>query len=164
GAVATGDLAPWIRSVLAQGDAFPISLVANASERPRLAALLTFAPRIRGTACLDAARELARDLVASDDALVATGAVHALAALDALGPQEALASRERLLRPELSGLSLDALTKAGRVAGLDDVDLGDHGANAFLALARARLAAERGDLPAGRELLARPARAVLELR
>lgn len=156
--------APWIRSVLADGDAFPISLVANLGERPRVALLLGFAPRIVGSTCADNARELARDLLASEDALVATGAVHALAALDGLGRTEALAARQRLVGPALGAFALDALVKIGRAAGLDDPDTGDVGADALVRLARMRLAAEEGDVTLGRELYAPVSRAVLELR
>ncbi|MEZ0227250.1 MAG: hypothetical protein ACAI25_01385 [Planctomycetota bacterium] len=158
------DYASWIRSVLAQGEAFPISLVANAGERPRTALLLTFASRILGSTCADGARELARDLIASDDTLVATGAIHALAALEGLGPREGAAARERLVRSELKSFALDALVKAGRVAGLENTDTGDMGANALVGLACMRLAAEKGDVARGRELFGPVSRSVLELR
>src|SRR5205807_2088308 len=123
-----------------------------------------FAPRILGTTCADNARELARDLIASEDHLVATGAVHALHALEGLGRAEALAARQRLVGPGLRGYALDALVKAGRKAGLDEPDTGYLGADSFVRLARLRVAGEEGDVALGRALVGRLSRAVTELR
>ena len=132
-----GNVAAWFRALLLDDAPLPVAELREIAERLRVALLLAFAPRLRGTPALDEARSVARrPFLASDDLLVATGAVHALSALEGLDRSDALAARDRLARAEARGVALDA-SREGRPQGrAPRADAGDLAANAVVLEAR----------------------------